>query len=91
MKKTILIACAALFTSACASVKVGGEISSLAFSDTTVTIGAKFHAKGTQNEIASKADSLAKGYPVMIAGQWFQIRYSATDVELNTILNFKTK
>lgn len=89
MKKLLLIFAVA-FLASC-SPKVGGEIYLVSATDSSFVIGAKVVATGTQSEIASKADSLAKGYPVIIAGQWIQITYTATDVELNGLFTFKTK
>jgi hypothetical protein len=72
----------------CKSVQVGGEITSVSLTDSTVTIGARFKAQGSFED---KLDSLVKGIPVMLGGQWIQVQHTDSTFDINTLLNFKTK
>lgn len=87
MKKFILLFCIAALAS-CTTLKVGGDITSVAQTDSTTSIGFHAHGKG---QLAPKLDSLYKGYPVDLAGHKIQITHTPTYFDINGLLNFKTK
>lgn len=86
MKKLLLIICIAF--SSCQTLKVGGNITSVAKTDSTVSIGFYIHGEG---QLQPKLDSLYYGYPVYFGEQLIQIIHTDNSFDINGLLNFKTK
>lgn len=87
MKKLLLICCIALLTS-CASVKIGGSLTSFTQTDSLTSVGFNIHGDG---QLKPKLDSLYSGYAVDIAGQKIQITHSANDFDISGLLNLNRK
>lgn len=86
VKMIAFLFASSVMLSACQAVKVGGNITSFATTDSSTVIGAHFRGEGS---LQPKLDSLAQGYPIMFGAQQFQATYGLNYFDINALFNFK--
>lgn len=86
MKKIVFYLAVMACLAACKTVKVQGEVTSFSSGSNGVSIGVHAHGQGQYKPMI---DSLAKGYPVWIAGQQIQILHTDTSVDIYGTLNLR--
>lgn len=87
MKKLLLII--SIFATSCAStVKVGGQLTSYAVTDSSIEVGFVASAAAKWDSVT---DRILKGKPVAIGTQVFTLEHTDSTVTINGNLYLKTK